>query len=1110
MRKHLLILLISMFTACVAFAQVTTSAISGTIKDSKGVTLPGATVKAVHVPSGTTYSTSTNANGLYTIPGMRIGGPYRVDVSFIGFKSTTYEGITLQLGQTFILNTTLAETGVNLQEVKISGTKVNTSGKLGASTNINRAQIAALPSISRSIVDYTRLTPQSTGTSFAGRDNRLNNTTVDGANLNNTFGTSSDPLPGGGAQPISIEAYDEISVNIAPFDVRQAGFTGAGIYATTKSGTNTFHGSAYTYYKDQSFNGNYIGDNFIGNNVAKSKTNTYGFTVGGPIIKNKLFFFANYETEKSTNPGISYSPTNGSGTGQVTPATVAELTSVQNYLKGKGYETGGFDNFPAFQPKKKNILAKLDWNINDKNKFTIKYSYLNATSDQQVNAQSIANGGAFISSNVTTGVAAASRTNLPNPRYSANQSIAFQNSNYGFKNVVATGTAELNTRFNSSMSNQLLVAFKKYDNPRTFGGSVFPTIDIFNGANSNYITAGMDPFTNNNEVIDNSTSYTDNFTYYAGKHTLTAGINYEYQRVGNAFMPGSNGHYIYNSLDDFLNDRAPIYFSYTYSLIPGVDKVFSADLKIGQWSAYVQDEYNVNPDFKLTYGIRVDRPTYLQDPVENPQVTALQLPDQNGNLRSYNGGKFPTTRFIFSPRVGFRLNLLDDKSLVLRGGMGIFTGRIPYVSLTNAPSNSGMYQFGGIATAAQLATIKFNPNPATYANLFPQTAGTTAQPNTALLDPNYKFPQVFRTDFAAEKNLGSGWSALFEALYTKDINATKVRNANLKAPTGTINEGDLTRIRYVGTGTNNAVQAIDRAIYPNLSSVIVLENTNKGYSAAFTGQLTKAFNNGLSASVAYTYTVSKEVTPNVGSTATSVWQSNYNVGTSNDVELRNSSYYVPHRIVANASYKFNYLGHASTTVGLFLQGQAGGSNSSLPPLSYIYGNDINGDGNASDLMYIPKRASELNIVQYTATVNGVTYTYTVQQQQAALEQFINNTPYLKKHRGEFADRNAAFLPWYTRVDLNVLQDFYINTGNNHKHTLEFSAVVQNLPNLLNKYWGIQKFATTTSPVLTAIDATTGLPTYTVRQLNGKLVNTPFQDATSATTWSILIGAKYIF
>ncbi|QKJ28798.1 TonB-dependent receptor [Mucilaginibacter mali] len=1109
MRKHLLFLIIALFTTVATFAQVTTSSLSGTIKDAKGTTLPGATVKATHVPSGTVYSTSTNANGLYTIPGMRIGGPYKVEISFIGYKPNAYEGIILQLGQTFILNTVLAETGIDLKEVKVTSTKVINNGKLGASTNINRAQIAALPTINRSIVDFTRLTPQSTGTSFAGRDNRLNNTTVDGANLNNTFGTSQDPLPGGGAQPISIEAYDEISVNIAPFDVRQAGFTGAGIYATTKSGTNTFHGSAYTYYKDQSFNGNYIGDNYIGNNVAKSKTNTYGFTIGGPIIKNKLFFFGNYEQEKSTTPGIAYSPTGGSGTGQVTPATVTELTNVQKYLAGKGYETGGFDNFPAFQPKNKKFLAKLDWNINDKNKLTVKYSYLNATSDQPVNSTSIANGGSFTSFNATTGVAASSRTNLPNGRYSA-QSIAFQNSNYGFKNLVTTGTAELNTRFNSSMSNQLLVAFKRYDNPRTFNGSVFPTIDIFNGANSNYITAGMDPFTNNNEVIDNSTSLTDNFTYYAGKHTLTAGINYEFQKVGNAFMPGSNSHYIYNSLDDFLTDKAPIYYSYTYSLLPGVSKVFSANLKIGQISAYVQDEYNVNPNFKLTYGIRVDKPQYLEDPVENPQVTALLLPDQNGNLKSYNGGKFPKTRFIFSPRIGFRLSMLDDNSLVLRGGIGIFTGRIPYVSLTNAPSNSGMYQFGGIATAAQLATIKFNADPAAYASLFPQTAGTAIQPNTALLDPNYKFPQVFRTDFAAEKNLGNGWSANFEALYTKDINATKVRNANLKAPTGTINEGDLTRVRYVGTGTNNAVQAIDRAIYPSLSSVIILENTNKGYSAAFTGQLNKSFNNGLSASLAYTYTVSKEVTPNVGSTATSVWQSNFNVGTSNDVELRNSSYYVPHRIVANASYKFNYLNHAATTIGLFLQGQAGSTTPSTTPLSYTYGTDINGDGNASDLMYIPKRASELNITQYTATVNGVTYTYTVQQQQAALEQFINNSPYLRKHRGEFADRNAAFLPWYTRVDLNILQDFYINTGNNHKHTLQFSAVVQNLPNLLNKYWGIQKIVTTTTPLTTAIDATTGLPTYNVRQLNGKLVNTPFQDATTATTWSILIGAKYIF
>jgi hypothetical protein len=1107
MRKHLLLLIIFLFTAVATFAQVTSSSMSGTIKDAKGITLPGATIKATHVPSGTVYSAASNKDGLFNIPGMRVGGPYTVEISFIGFNKATMTDISLQLGQPYLLNATLSETGLELQAVTIKASRKITTAKAGASTNVNRTALSTLPTFSRSITDFTRLTPQSTGSSFAGRDARLNSVTVDGANLNNTFGTSSDLLPGGGAQPISIETYDELSINIAPFDVRQSGFTGAGIYATTKSGTNTFHGSAYTYYKNQSFNGNYIGDNFIGNNVAKASTKTYGATFGGPIIKNKLFFFANFEKETATSPGIAYSPTGGSGNGTIAATPVADLQAVSNYLKTKyGYETGGYDNFAAFNPKNTKYLVKLDWNINDKNKLTVKYSYLNATSDQTVNGTSTPNNGSYTFTNTSTNVSTTRGSGgLPNARYS-NQSIAFDNSNYGFLNKVTTGTVELNSSISSKFSNQLLATFKKYDNPRTTKGETFPTIDIFNGLGSNYITAGSDPYTKYNQVLDNTYSIYDNLTYYAGKHTITGGINYEYQKVGNAFMPGAAGSYIYNSLDDFLNDKAPIQFTYNYSLIPGVDKVYSANLKVGTISLYAQDEYAVSPNFKFTYGLRADKSIYLENPVENPQMTALLLPDANGALKSYNSGLWPKSPILLSPRMGFRWSLLEDNSLVIRGGTGIFTGKIPYVFLTNNPSNSAMYNFGGVATASQLADIRLNPDPSVYAGLFPQAAGTAIQSATVLIDRNFKFPQVFRTNLAVEKNLGNGFTASFEALYTKDINAVRMRNANLKDPTGTLVEGDLSRVRYVGTGSAGAVTAADRAIYPALSSAIVLENTNKGYSTSLTAQLTKTFTGGFSATAAYTYTQAKEAFSTVGTTATNVWSSTANVGTTNDIENGYTAFYVPHRIVASASYKFNYLNHAATTIGVFYQGQAGG----LSPISYTVNGDLNGDGVSADLMYIPKKASELTFTQYNQTVNGVVYTYTPAQQAAALEQFIKNTPYLNSHRGQYAQRNAAFLPWYNRIDANILQDFYIMAGG-QKHTLQISAVVQNLPNLLNKYWGIQKIATFTSPLTyVSTDANTNVPTYNMRQLNGELVTTPFVNATTATTWSLLIGAKYIF
>lgn len=1106
MRNSLLIFFLFLFTTSVTLAQVTSSSVSGSIKDAKGGPLPGASVRATHLPSGTVYTAASNKDGLFNIPGMRIGGPYKIEVSYVGFNKSTYSDITLELGQPFTLKAVLSDSGVQLETVSITGTKRIVSAKSGATTNINATALATLPTFSRSITDFTRLTPQSTGTSFAGRDSRSNSVTVDGANLNNTFGTSSDLLPGGGTQPISIEAYDELSINVSPFDVRQSGFTGAGIYATTKSGTNTFHGSVYGYYKDQSFNGTMIGDKDISAAVAKASTKTYGFTLGGPIIKNKLFFFANFEREQSTTPGIQFSPKGGSGIGQVAATTVEALQAVSDHLAKAPYNyiTGGYDNFPAFEPKNTKILAKLDWNINDKNKLSVKYSYLHATSDLSINATGIPGGNSFTFTN-NLGVPA-SRNTLPNGRYSVN-SIAFENSNFGYLNKVSTGTAELNSTISSKLSNQLLLTFKSNGSPRTTKGTEFPTIDIFDGAGNNFITAGSDPNTKYNDVVDNTVSLYDNVTYYAGKHTITGGINYEFQKIGNAFMPGAAGSYIYNTLDDFLNDRAPIQFTYNYSLIPGQDKVFSANLKVGTVSLYAQDEFAVSDNFKITYGLRADKSLYLQDPVENPQISALQLPDADGNMTSYNTGKWPKSTILLSPRAGFRASLLDDKSLVLRGGLGVFTGRMPYIFLTNMPSNSAMYNFNGVATAAQLQNIKLSADPSVYANLFPQVAGTAVQSSTVLIDRNYKFPQVFRMDLAVEKNLGNGFSATLEAIYTKDINATRMRNANLKAPTGFINEGDFTRVRYIGTGANGLVQAVDRAIYPNITNAIVLENTSKGYSSALTAQLSKNFYNGFNASIAYTYTTSKEAFSTVGTNAAGIWGATANVGTTNDVELSNSANYVPHRIVANASYKFNYSKYAATTVGVFFQGQAGG----FSPISYTVNGDLNGDGNSGDLMYIPKKASEIKFAQFTATANGVGYTYTPEQQAAAFEQFIKNTPYLNGHRGQYAERNAAFLPWLNRIDANVQQEFYIN-ANGKKHTLQLNAVVINLPNLLSKYWGIQKTLVTSSPLTySSIDATTNTPIYTLRQFNGQLVTQPFQNvATASTTWSMLIGAKYIF
>lgn len=1100
MRK-ILLLTAFVLSSVGVWAQVTTSSIVGQITDETGV-LPGSTVVAIHLPSGSKYGASTNADGRFTIPNVRIGGPYSIEVSFVGYKPSKAEGIILKLGQPFVYDVKLISSATELVEVVVVGDRSQLSAeKTGAITNINSTQLTSLPTISRSITDFTRLTPQANGNSFGGRDGRYNNIQVDGANLNNNFGLSNDPLPGGGGSPISLDAYDEVSVNIAPFDVRQSGFTGAGINAVTKSGTNTVKGTAYALLRNQNFLGTKVGDADISSQIVDSKTTTFGFSVGAPIIKDKLFLFVNAEKEVGSRPGITFSPTGGSGVGNVSSTPVDSLIKFSNHLRNTyQYETGAFDNFPNFESENTKLLVKLDYNINADHRLTLKYSNYVSVNDQPLNGSSVPNGGGFSVTGRPGNVA-----RLPFNRFS-NTSMSFANSNFAFEDKVNTGTLELNSNFGGKFSNQLLATITKVNTVRIFDGAVFPMIDIFNGTGDNYMSAGTDPFTPNNQVVNDVYTLTNNFSYYKGNHTITAGLSYEFQRVGNMFMPGSGSYYAYNSLNDFITNQAPRYFAYTYSLVPGEKSVFSAELNVGQLGIYAQDEINLG-NLKITAGIRADRAFYTEDPIENPATSAQQFFDKNGNLTNYSTGKWPKSPFLLSPRVGARWDVMEDQSLIVRGGTGVFTGRIPFVFLTNMPTNSAMYQFGARlrntnpAEAAILSGITFSKNPDAYASLFPTTAGTTPSTGPVFIDPDFKFPQVWRTNLAVDKTLPYGLTATFEALITKDINAVRMRNANFKPnTTGVVSEGGLTRPRYLLPADRDQ---------NTTSSAIVLENTNKGYSTSFTFQLTKAFEKGLFGSLAYTFTKSEEVTANPGSQAASVWNANPNVGTSNAIELANSQYAIPHRIIANVSYRREYAKYFASTLSFFYQGSHQGV------YSFVVNGDLNGDGNAStDLMYIPRDISEMNFDASDPDGAGPLLAFTVLEQQEAFEKFIQNSDYLKNNRGKFAERNSALRPWYNTLDLRFLQEFFLTTGKSQtKHTLQLSVDIFNFSNMLNKNWGIQQITRTTNPlVFRSINNTTeNKPLYRLQQINGELVTEPFQDAVNTgSTWSMQVGLRYTF
>ncbi len=1098
MRRQLFSLVLTLLFSMGAWAQVTTSSINGIVKDASGKALEGASISAVHTPSGTTYNTVAKKEGVFTLPNLRIGGPYMVKVNFVGFGTLTIESINLLLGEPFFINAVLGVVETSLNEVTILGKKSKLlAEKTGASTNVSVRQLQTLPTISRSITDFTRLTPQANGSSFAGRDARYNNIQVDGANLNNNFGLSSDPLPGGGNQPISLDAFEEIAINIAPFDVRQAGFTGAGINAVTKSGTNIFKGSAYRYNRNQDYNGTKVGDTKLPPSTI-SESQSFGLTLGGPIIKNKLFFFASAEKETREFPGIPFKPKGGTGAGNESSTSVDSLKKFSDFLKTKyGYETGAYDNFQNFMSENYKILAKIDWNISNIHKLTVKYNEMVSENDQQLNGSSVPNGGGF----VVTG-RAGTQTRLPQNRFGL-QSMSFQNSNFRFKDIVRSGTFELNSNFGGKFSNQFLATLTKIQATRSSGSKVFPFIDIFNGTGSNYMSAGYEPYSYNNDVINDVYSVINNSTWYRGKHTITAGGSYEYQRVGNMFMPGSQSYYIYNSLNDFVTNQAPVYYAYTYSLVPGQKSIYSAELKIGQLGVYAQDEIAVTDNLKVTVGVRGDLPIYHSQPLENPKITEMKFPDQNGNLVSYNTGAFPQSKMLISPRIGFRWDVEDDNKLIIRGGTGIFTGKIPFVWLTNIPTNTGMYQFGTNVTNGTPAGItalqnyKFDPNPDAYASRFPTTAGTSVPANIVVSDPNFKFPQIFRTNLAFDKRIGNGWTWGMEAIFTKDLNAIAMRNLNEKPTNGQLSGAD-NRSRF------NANTTAERRLYPSLTSAIALENTNKGGGFSFTTQLSKSFKNGFYGSLAYTYTTYLDVTSNPGSQASSVWNANPTTATQNALQLYSAAGVLPNRIIGTLSYRKEYLKNLATTISLFYEG------ATLGRFSYVINGDINYDGNnTTDLMYVPKDPSQIIFVNQAAGT-GITAA-TAQQQSDAFFQFINNSPYLSKIKGQYAGRNEATLPWYDRVDFKILQDVFGNIGK-RKNTIQVSLDILNFTNFLSSKWGVVKATTVRNPLIfDSLDPVSGSPRYRMTQISGQLVTQPLQTVYSfASTWSMQFGIRYIF
>ena len=1093
MTKKVLIKVLSFITAAMfsltAFGQVTTSSLNGRVVDDNGEALAGAVVSVLHAPSGSQYYGLVNADGRYSIEGLRPGQDYVIEVSFIGFRPVRYENVSIQLGEAHTQDATLVM-GEELSEaVVVASTSKFTTEKTGASTNISSSQITALPMINRSIADVAKYSPYANGMSFAGGDGRSTNFTVDGANFNNNFGLS-DALPGGG-NPISLDAIEEVQVVIAPFDVRQTNFIGGGVNAITKSGTNKFKGSFYTYFQNQDTRGNMINGEDLGVRAPESKT-VYGITLGGPIIKNKLFFFVNYEQTKEPGQVIKYRANAGGevNTGNVSRTLASDMAAVQSYMKDKyGYDTGSYTDFPGDESNRK-FLARIDWNIAQGHRLSLRYNFSNN-----------------IAWNAPNGNSSDTGYRLNGTYRVGNQSMAFANNMYSMKNDVQSWSFDYNSKFSENVSNQFLATFTKIDDVRGSNSTPFPHVDIIakdaSGTWQPYMSLGYELFTWNNGVHNNIWTIKDDVTVLVGAHKITAGASYEHQFANNAYMRNGAMYYRYAITDeqniiDVLNGT-PESFAITYGWNGNLNP--NAQVTFNQIGAYVQDEWNVNDKFKLTLGIRLD------DLVFDNSDIATNKAIYEYNFRNglkIDTGKWPNNHVQVSPRIGFSWDVLGDKSLKVRGGTGLFQGRLPLVYFTNMPTNAGLVQNsvqfkskwnngqlvsknellnqfnGGMITDVATAIDKLGLQKELTDDK--HVAGSTMSG----VDPDFRMPQIWKTSLAVDWQVPVNFpfTVTAEGIFNKTVYGVVVDNINIVESIDTRFNGEDNRLLY--PADKGYINAGKNAPY--------LTNTNKGYGYIANVLVNMEPVDRLRIMASYTHTESKEISGLPGSDPLSTWQGLYTVDGPNFATLQRSQYVVPNKVVASINYSIPFQYRGLTDLMEFSLFYTGATPYGY---SYCYSNDMNGDGINNDLMYIYANGSDINW-KSNAAENAAKY-----------DAFVAQDRYLRNHKGQYAEAYAARAPWVNRFDFRWAHNFKFKTGQ-QEHNFQFSIDVLNIGNIFNSKWGVYQnnSISNNSRILKydGVDAQ-GAPTFSFNTSSTKSYD---YYVNSNQCWQVQFGFRYMF
>ncbi len=1114
------------------FAQITTSSIDGTVKGGSDEPLVGATIVATHQSTGTRYATTSKGGGKFNIQNMKPGGPYLIEVTFVGHDPGKFENIFLQLAESFTLSSNLKKTDATLENVLVSTTgrrNVFNPNRTGAVTNIGLRQISQLPSVSRSLNDFTRATPQANGAAIGGGNFRQNNFTIDGADFNNSFGIGGN-LPAGGS-PISIDAIEEISVTLNPYDVRQSGFIGSAINAVTRSGTNTFSGSVYKYFRSERHRGRKVEKTYF--TRAPEEYDQFGFRFGGPLIKNKLFFFFNYEKETqpktiSTNFASTAASPFGTGSNIARP-TADSLRFISQYLLNNyGYVTGPFDNYTPNITRKK-VMARIDWNISRTQRFNIRYSQVEGG---EPNPPSTSVGGAGTVAGNT-----ASRQAIT--------ALWFKNSNYFQGANFYSLSAELNSNF-KGLSNVLRGTYTDQNDSRTSESQLFPFVDIMStsggvtpqansGVGAVYTSFGYEPFSFGNLRRVKMYSIVDNISFTKNKHRWTFGAQADFSKTINGFQRFGTSFYRFATWSDFasaldpnpLNRKLPTDFTMTYSLSKNFAPAFSS-FKFNQYSVYGQDEISINKNFRLTIGLRLDQATYPSVPqiLTHPLVLA-----QNFDFgEKVNTGNLPKKTILISPRIGFNWDVYGDRSLQIRGGTGLFTGKIPFVWTVSQSGDNGMIQitqaFNAYTSTGTLSPLAlaggvgpnltpggipgpFNPNPVAYRPAAVPVEGTIVPSSVNAMDGNFKNPQTWKSGLAMDTKLPWGIVATLEAIFNKDVNTAFFRSPNYIAPQNLAVPGyGDTRPIYGGTVPTRFINTINSAgvFVPGGTTAftpVIIDNGSRGYYAAFTLKFDKPFSKGFFASIAYTKSLAANLFDGNGDQALGTYQGTQQVKGLNTPNLATAQYVLPDRLVAMISYRKEYLKHLATTISFYYQGSIDGR------YSYVYNGDFNRDGvSGNDLMYIPTSAEVTQMLFTSQTVNGIVYDQTAQRN--LFESFVQQDKYLRSHRGQYAERNGAQVPWRNRVDAKFIQDIFAKMGKS-RNTLQFTIDVLNFGNLLNPSWGKEKTINATQVLAPTFTSLTTAPTFRLATAQGQIITRTFRDNISIfSTYSVQFGIRYLF